>query len=47
MCSYDAPGVKIGPALGVARWNKTDQLQNSSSLKLEGMELGYLVCSIS
>ena len=26
--------------------NKEDQLQNSSSLKLEGIELRFLVCSI-
>ena len=40
--SYDAPAVKTGPAPGVTIWNigtKKAHLQNSSSLKLEGVEL--------
>ena len=38
---YDAPGVRTGPALGVRNWNIETEthLQNSSSLKLEGVEL--------
>ena len=45
-CSYDAPKVKTGPALGVTNSkhrNKQGKLQNSSSLKLESTELSYLV----
>ena len=50
LCSYDASGIKIGPALGVTTLNigtKRAKLKNSSSLKLEGLELSYLVYSIS
>ena len=49
-CSYDAPGVKTGLAPGVTsskHRNKDGKLQNSSFLKLEGAEVGYVVCSIS
>ena len=41
-CSYDAPGVKLGPAPGVTSLkhrNKERKLWNSSSLKQEGVEL--------
>ena len=41
-CSYDAPGVKTGPAWGVRSLkhrNKEGKLSNSFSLKLEGAEL--------
>ena len=50
-CSYDAPGVKNGPATGVGggggggvvtslkHRDKEGKLQNFSSLKLEGAEL--------
>ena len=41
-CSYDAPGVKIGPALGghkLEHRNKERKFQNYSSLKLEGIEI--------
>ena len=40
-CSYDAPGVETGLALGVTiskHRNKDGKLQNSSFLKLEGAE---------
>ena len=50
VCSYDALGVKTGPAPGVTNVkhsNKEGKLQNSSSLKLGGLELWYLVYSIS
>ena len=49
-CSYDAPGVKTGLAPGVTsskHRNKDGKLQNSSFLKLEGVEVWYLVCGIS
>ena len=41
-CSYDAPGIKTGPAQGVTsskHRNKQGKLQNSSSLKLESADL--------
>ena len=41
-CSYDAPGVKTGFALGVASLkhrNKDGKIQNSSFLKLEGADV--------
>ena len=41
-CSYDAPGVRTGLALGVTsskHRNKDGKLQNSSFLKLEGAEV--------
>ena len=40
-CSYDAPGVKLGPAPGVTSLkhrNKEEKLKNSSSVK-QGVEL--------
>ena len=49
VCSYDIPGVKTGPAPGGHNFEHRDKesnLQNSSSLKLEGVELSYLVLSI-
>ena len=44
MCSYDAPGIKSGPALGgggsqVEHRNKERKFHNSSFLKLESLEL--------
>ena len=50
VCSNDPPGVKTDHAPGVTSWNtgpKEDHLQNSCSLTLEGIELWYLVFSIS
>ena len=41
-CSYDAPGVKSGPAPGVTsskHRNKEEKITHFSSLKLEGGEL--------
>ena len=41
-CSYDAPGVKTGPASGVTsskHRNKEGKLLSSSFLKLQGAEL--------
>ena len=37
-CSYDAPGVKTGSAPWVTSWNKDRKFQNSSSMKLEGLD---------
>ena len=41
-CSFDACGVKAGPALGCNKFelrNKDGKLQNSLSLNLDGVEL--------
>ena len=41
-CSYHVLGVKTTPIPGgpnLQHWNKEDQLQNSSFLKLKGLEL--------
>ena len=52
-CTHDAPGVKTGPSPGggggfhnFEHGNKKGKPQNSS-LKLEGVELSYLIYSIS
>ena len=42
-----APWVKVGPSPGVTNWNKEAHLQNSFSVKLKGIGLWYLVCSVS
>ena len=42
VCSYDAPWAKTCPIHRLEHMTKEDQLQNSSRLKLEGVELGYL-----
>ena len=48
VCTYDAPGVKWPCPWGHKEHrNKEGKLQNSSSLKLEGVDLSYLVYSIS
>ena len=50
VCPYDAPGVKTSPAPGGHKSehrNKEANLQNSFSLKLEGVEIWYFVCGIS
>ena len=57
VCTYNAPGVKLALPLGSNRpcpWghkfelkNKQGKLLNSSSQKLEGAKLSYLVYSIS
>ena len=50
VCLDYAPGVKIGPHPGdhkLEHRNKESHLQNSSPVKLEGVELWYLVLNIS
>ena len=40
--SYDARWVRTGPAMGLTSWNigtKIDKFRNSSSLKVEGLEV--------